>query len=105
MSFVPRPYRDPPAAYVTDDGTWPSGPFIAGAPPHVAAIAGLATALRKIADKRGLSQRGLARETGLPLASINSIYTGALVPDTATLAALEHALDAPLWHYRREGAS
>lgn len=100
-----RPFRDPPAEYVTDDGAWPSGPFVKDAPPYVMAVAGLSVALMAVARERSLSQRGLARETGLPLASINSIYTGAIVPDTATLAALEHALDVPLWRYRGRGAS
>lgn len=63
----------------------------------MAAVATLARNVIDEAGRRGLSQRGLARDTGVTLATINHIYTGKVIPDTATLAALEHALGIALW--------
>lgn len=97
MAFMARRAKPPPVTFLTSDGVWPLGPFRDDSPPYVAAVANLARNVMDEAGRRGLSQRGLARDTGVTLATINHIYTGKVIPDTATLATLEHALGVALW--------
>ncbi|MCO5299794.1 MAG: helix-turn-helix transcriptional regulator [Candidatus Nanopelagicales bacterium] len=89
--------RKPPADYLTARGTWPEGPFRADAPPYVPVVAHIAAALLAALADRGLSQRALARDTGLTVSTINDLANGALIPDAATLATLEQHLGVTLW--------
>lgn len=97
MRDVGRRSKPPPGDFVTDDGSWPDGPFRADAPAYATRIAVLARRLIDEATERGWSQRALAEQTGVNLNTINYIYLGRVIPDTATLATLEAALDTTLW--------
>lgn len=92
-----RKPRKPPADYLTARGTWPNGPFRADAPPYVAVVAHIADTLFTTLAEEGLSQRALARQTGLTVSTINDLANGLLIPDAATLATLEHDLGVTLW--------
>lgn len=89
--------RKPPADYVTARGKWPAGPFRTGAPPYVPVVAHIAGTLLATITAQGVSQRGLARESGLTVSTINDLINGLLIPDAATLATLEHTLGVTLW--------
>lgn len=92
-----RRHREPPTAYLTARGSWPDGPYRADAPPYVAVVAHIAHVLLAALPEQGLSQRGLARQTGLTVSTINDLVNGLLIPDAATIATLEHRLGVPLW--------
>lgn len=89
--------RKPPAEYLTARGVWPTGPFRADAPPYVPVVAHIAKTLLATLTQRGLSQRALARDTGLTVSTINDLANGLLIPDAATLATLEHHIGVTLW--------
>ena len=97
MCRMARRSKLPPVDFVAHDGQWPHGPFRHDAPVYVLPIAALSARLQSVAAERGLSQRALARETGVNLNTINYIYSGRVIPDTATLATLERALGVDLW--------
>ncbi len=92
-----RKPRKPPAEFLTARGTWPAGPFRANSPPYVDVVAHIAATLLATLDDRGLSQRALARDTGLTASTINDLANGLLIPDAATLATLEQHLGVTLW--------
>lgn len=92
-----RKPRKPPADYLTAGGAWPTGPFRADSPPYVAVVAHIATTLLATLNEGGLSQRALARDTGLTVSTINDLANGVLIPDAATLATLERHLGVTLW--------
>ena len=94
MGRRPKP---PPVDYLTDDGTWPDGPFAPDAPPYVDALAALVIRLDAEIQRRGWSQRQLARHTGANLNTVNYVLAGKVIPDTATLALLETGLGVRLW--------
>lgn len=89
--------RKPPVDYLTARGTWPDGPYRADAPPCVTVVAHIAATLLAALAEQGLSQRALARQTGLTVSTINDLANGLLIPDAATLATLEHHLGVTLW--------
>lgn len=95
-----RRARKPPANYLTARGVWPTGPFRNDAPPYVHVVAHIAETLIAALAEQGLSQRGLARISGLTASTINDLANGLLIPDAATLATLEHHLGLTLWPMR-----
>lgn len=94
MGRRPKP---PPGDFLAPEGTWPDGPFKPGAPAYVPRLATLARRLIDTTTERGWSQRALAEHTGVNLNTINYIFLGRVIPDTATLATLEAALNVTLW--------
>lgn len=92
-----RKPRKPPVDYLTARGAWPTGPFRNDSPPYVPVVAHIATTLLATLTERGLSQRALARDTGLTVSTINDLANGTLIPDAATLATLEQHLGVTLW--------
>jgi ribosome-binding protein aMBF1 (putative translation factor) len=97
MTPMGRRPKPPPADYLATNGVWPDGPYAPDAPPYVVRLAHLAQQLRQEAEKRGWSQRALADATDVNLNTINYLYAGKVIPDTATLATLETALCITLW--------
>ncbi len=92
-----RRSKAPPADFVLEHGVWPEGPFAVNAPVYVRPLATVAQRLAHVAATRDLSQRGLAQLTGVNLNTVNYILAGRVIPDTATLALLEHTLGERLW--------
>lgn len=97
MLLVGRRPKPPPGDFLAPEGTWPDGPFKPDAPAYVPRIATLARRLIDYAAERGWSQRALAEHTGVNLNTINYIFLGRVIPDTATLATLEATLNISLW--------
>lgn len=97
MAPMGRRPKPPPAEFLTTDGTWPTGPYAPDSPPYVPRLAYLAQRLRQEAEKHGWSQRALSEATGVNLNTINYLYAGKVIPDTATLATLETTLGITLW--------
>lgn len=95
-----RRVRPHPNTWVTGDGVWPTGPFQPDAPPYATAVARLAGNLQKALDTQGLTQRAVARAAGLTPSTVNELLRGMLIPDAATIAALEDTLDITLWPTR-----
>ena len=60
-------------------------------------VAHIAATLLAALAEQGLSQRALARNTGLTVSTVNDLANGLLIPDAATLATLEHHLGVTLW--------
>lgn len=89
--------RKPPVDYLTARGVWPDGPYRVDAPPYVTVVAHIAATLLAALAEQGLSQRALARNTGLTVSTVNDLANGLLIPDAATLATLEHHLGVTLW--------
>lgn len=48
----------------------------------------------------GMTQRGAARAAGLTPSTVNNLIRGVIIPDAATIAALEYALNESLWPER-----
>lgn len=92
-----RRHQGRPGEHVVSRGQWPDGPFQRNSPPYVLAIAALAKNLRKVMEVRDMSLRETSRQTGVNPATLSMLLNGTLIPDTATLAQLEHYLDIPLW--------
>ena len=87
----------PPASFVTDGGEWPTGPFREDAGPYVTVTAGLVQRLQSVMRERDLSLRAVAAPAGIDPTSLSRLITGKVVPDLATIANLEQALDVDLW--------
>lgn len=87
----------PPASYIADDGLWPSGPFREETPAYACVTAGLVSRIAAVMDQRGLSLRAVAVPAGIDPTSLSRLLTGKVVPDLATIANLERALDTDLW--------
>lgn len=87
----------PPADYLKARGKWPDGPFQRNTPAYALAIAKMVRNLRNEMEAGGLSLREVARRTNLAPATLSTLLNGQHVPDTATLARLEHGLGVPLW--------
>lgn len=92
-----RRAKQPPVAFLTKTGSWPHGPFTNDAPSYVRPIAHIAAVLVAHMRETGRSQNELARISGVNIATINHILAGKVIPDTATLAALEAKLELKLW--------
>lgn len=86
-----------PNQYVTATGSWPDGPFQKNTPAYALAIAAMVRNLRAEMEAGDLSLREVARRTNLAPATLSTLLNGQHVPDTATLARLEHGLDTALW--------
>lgn len=91
-----RAYR-PPASFVADDGRWPQGPFVGDAPVYALVTARIVQRLQDGMRSGGLSLRALAGPAGIDATSLSRLLKGSVVPDVATVANLERALDADLW--------
>lgn len=87
----------PPASFVSDTGTWPCGPFRDDAPPYATVTAALVARVSSLMDQGRLSLRAVAAPAGIDPTSLSRLLTGKVVPDLATIANLERALDTDLW--------
>lgn len=92
-----RRSKEPPVAFVSAKGVWPHGPFTKNAPTYVQPLATLAQRLENFINEEGWSQRQVARTVDINVATVNHILAGRVIPDTATLAALETGLNIDLW--------
>ena len=95
-SMASRRYL-PPIEWLTDDGSWPDGPFAADVPSYAVTTAALVERLQSCIDERGLSLRAVAVPAGMDPTSLSRLLTGKVVPDLGTIAGLEQALDVDLW--------
>ncbi len=59
--------------------------------------AGLVQRLQTVMRERGLSLRAVAVPAGIDPTSLSRLITGKVVPDLATIANLEQALEVDLW--------
>lgn len=91
-----RSYEEP-RAFLARQGTWPVGPFAAGAPEYARVSAGIAAAVLRSMDEQRITQSRVASLAGLDKGSLSRLLAGRTVPDVATVAALERALDTDLW--------
>lgn len=91
-----RSYR-PPASFLTENGHWPLGPFRDDAVAYVTVTARLVQRLQSVIEERRLSLRAVAVPAGIDPTSLSRLITGKVVPDLATIANLEQALDVDLW--------
>jgi transcriptional regulator with XRE-family HTH domain len=64
--------------------------------PRARADMALATVLRRLREKRGLSQETLAHESGITTSSLNRIESGAAAPGWSTVRRLAEALGVSL---------
>lgn len=87
----------PPASFIADNGLWPSGPFRAQTPAYASVTAALVARIAAVMEQRGLSLRAVAVPAGIDPTSLSRLLTGKVVPDLATIANLEQALDTDLW--------
>lgn len=95
-SMASRAYQ-PPASFVAEAGQWPVGPLSAEAPVYATVTAHLVHRLQAVMADRGLSLRAVANPAGIDPTSLSRLITGKVVPDLATIANLEQALDVDLW--------
>ena len=77
------------------DGTWPDGPV--DGPPVVHYAREIARRLRDGVAASGLSLRGVAERCHVDRQTVTRVIDGDVVPDVATVAALEVGLDVDLW--------
>ena len=87
-------------------GTWPDGPV--DGPPVAHYAREIARRLRDAVTASGLSLRRVAEGCDVDRQTISRVIAGEVMPDVATVAALEVGLDVDLWPGRtcapREGA-
>ena len=95
-SMASRAYQQP-ASFVSADGLWPKGPFVENPPVYAIVTARLVSTLQDEMTRRGLSLRAVATPAGIDATSLSRLITGKVVPDLATIANLEAALDIDLW--------
>jgi hypothetical protein len=89
-----RPYT-PPAAWVRSDGSWPTGPWNDRAPLYAKVTGALVARLLIAMQGKGMRETAAAAE--ISLSALSRLLAGQVVPDAATIAALEHALGTDLW--------
>ena len=94
LAMASRSYQ-PPADFVDEGGQWPVGPFVAQAPVYARVTAALVVHLRAAIGEQSL--RSVAVPAGIDPTSLSRLLTGKVVPDLATIAALEQVLDVDLW--------
>ncbi len=98
MGGVPaRSYREP-VEFTARGGRWPDGPWRSDTPAYAKVTAALVARLRDELGARPI--RDLARDAGIGHATLSRLLAGKVVPDLATIAALEDALDVDLWPTR-----
>lgn len=100
MGPVPARSYDAPESWVARGGTWPDGPFRAGAPRYVLLTAAIASALVGALQSDGRSIRAVARDAGIAHPSITRLLHGQSVPDSVTITQLEATLGVDLWPHR-----
>lgn len=88
---------DEPRTFVTPDGDYPTGPFRAGTPAYAAVTAGISANLQHALTQQGMSLRKTAAKAGIAHGTLVNILAGSVVPDVGTVAALEQALNTPLY--------
>ena len=89
--------RQPPAAYLTEDTSFPYGPFRPETPKEVYLAAGLASRLEYAL--RRYSVRYIAKNASLNPQTIHNLLNGESWPDLRTLARLEIVFNCLLWGY------
>lgn len=94
---MPARSYEPPASFVVDEGAWPTGPFRPGTPAYARVVANLVANLRDHMQRRQATLTVVATNAGIDKSSLSRLLAGRTVPDVATLAGLETALDARLW--------
>ena len=82
----------PPATFLTEGGTWPSGPFRPDAPALTARAARYAAAVWAELERRGWSVDRLAFETELPASWLAQVLRGLDWPDLDVVVRIEMAL-------------
>lgn len=98
MGRVPaRSYREP-VEFTARGGRWPAGPWRSETPAYARVTAALVSRLQDELGARSI--RDLARDAGVGHATLSRLLAGKVVPDLATIAALEDALRADLWPSR-----
>jgi len=85
----------PPRTWVDEGGVWPTGPFVADAPPYAVVTGAVVRRYQEVVGARSL--RSVARAAGIDATSLGRMLSGETVPDVHTVAVLEAALDAELW--------
>jgi DNA-binding phage protein len=94
MGPVPaRSYREP-IQFTERGGTWPNGPWRSDTPAYALVTAALVVRVRQEIGQRSI--RDLARDAGIGHATLSRLLAGKVVPDIATVAALEDTLGADL---------
>lgn len=87
-----------PAAWLSEAGVWPEGPFVDDAPAAVGYAAAWARNLE--AALVGINKSDLCRRVGLKRDTLYDILNGATWADTVTLVKLEVELGVTLWPAR-----
>lgn len=93
---MPRRYTEP-NEFVSVGGAWPHGPFQDDTPAYALVTAALVRNVEAGIGDLGISNRALARASGLDAGSVSRLLAGHTIPDLATVVALEIALDRDLW--------
>ncbi|MFB7919429.1 helix-turn-helix domain-containing protein [Streptomyces sp. NPDC056061] len=94
---MPRsPRHTAPADHVVH-GLWPDVTLAPGAPLTAHYGVALARRLADVMTARSLSDRAVARLSGMSHNTIGRIARGEVLPDLGTIARLEVALQASLW--------
>lgn len=82
-------------------GEWPDGPLKANAPPEAELIRQICQTLKRARDVQGISNRGLARLSGIGQPTLQDLLSGRTWGSLRTIAALEEALGVGLWPAER----
>lgn len=92
------PRRSGPAGSPNDwleEGSWPDGPALPGAPDVVAYAVAIARSLDDALQ--GLVRSHVAEQAGIERSTLYDILAGNTWPDMVTLAKLEQTLNVTLW--------
>ena len=85
-----------PRDYLTDDGVWPDGPLVIGAPLE----ARLALAVvRRLTDAGGADELAHVHVPGVNRADLENFINGYTWGDLRVVAVLEQVVNSPLWGY------
>jgi hypothetical protein len=86
-----------PRSYLTECGTWPTGPYRPDAPAATMVVADLIGAVLMQMSKRNWSPAALAAASGIELKRLYGLLSGEEWPDLDAIVLLERTLAVRLW--------